>query len=196
VSDIYLLKDELTALPECKNREGLTESIVSIEGNINYINKIVSELQDYARQISPDYVIVNFSDVIVRVFETVRLPDSIELSIKVNNLDKLRTDPMLLQRAITNLVNNAIQAMPDGGKLEIAGYPSNNEVVIIVSDTGLGIPEEIKPKLFSPMMTTKSKGQGFGLAVSKRLIEALTGTITFESQVGKGTKFIIELPTS
>jgi signal transduction histidine kinase len=58
------------------------------------------------------------------------------------------------------------------------------------------IPEEFKPKVFTPMMTTKSKGQGFGLAVVKRLVEALNGAIGFESQVGKGTKFIIELPMS
>ena len=194
LSDIYLLKDELT-LSEYKNREGVTESIASIEENINYINKIVSDLQDYARPISPEYATVNLSNVIVRVFETVRLPDSIELLIKVKDLEKLRTDAMLLQRVITNLVNNAVQAMPDGGKLEIAGYPADKAVVIVVSDTGMGIPEEIKPKLFTPMMTTKSKGQGFGLAVSKRLIEAMKGTISFDSEKGKGTKFMIELPT-
>ena len=58
----------------------------------------------------------------------------------------------------------------------------------------MGIPEEVKPKLFTPMMTTKAKGQGFGLAASKRMIEAMNGTISFESEKGKGTKFIIELP--
>ena len=63
-----------------------------------------------------------------------------------------------------------------------------------VEDTGVGIPEEVKPKLFKPMVTTKAKGQGLGLAVVKRLVEALNGTITFESQVGKGTKFTISLP--
>lgn len=68
------------------------------------------------------------------------------------------------------------------------------QLQIIVEDTGVGIPEEIKPKLFTPLFTTKSKGQGFGLAVCKRVIEAQGGTISFESQVGQGTKFIIHLP--
>jgi len=67
-------------------------------------------------------------------------------------------------------------------------------VFICVEDTGPGIPEDIKPKLFSPMVTTKSKGQGFGLAVVKRLVETLNGTVTFESQLGKGTKFTVCLP--
>jgi signal transduction histidine kinase len=59
----------------------------------------------------------------------------------------------------------------------------------------VGIPDEVKDKLFTPLFTTKSKGQGFGLAVVKRMTEALGGTVTFESQVGKGTAFIIRLPS-
>jgi two-component system NtrC family sensor kinase len=85
--------------------------------------------------------------------------------------------------------------MPKGGKLTIKAQTSNAEQVqIIVEDTGVGIPEENKPKLFTPLFTTKPKGQGFGLAVCKRFIEAQGGTISFESQVGQGTKFIIHLP--
>ena len=66
--------------------------------------------------------------------------------------------------------------------------------VITVKDTGVGIPEAVKGKLFTPIFTTKSKGQGFGLAVIKRMTEALGGTVTFESQEGKGTTFTIRLP--
>jgi PAS domain-containing protein len=71
-----------------------------------------------------------------------------------------------------------------------------NAVYVYVSPKIKGIPDEVKPKLFTPMMTTKAKGQGFGLAASKRIIEAMNGTITFESKKGKGTKFIIDLPLS
>ena len=65
---------------------------------------------------------------------------------------------------------------------------------VIVEDTGTGISDEVKPKIFTPLFTTKSKGQGFGLAVCKRVIEAQGGTVTFESKMGKGTKFTVELP--
>lgn len=64
----------------------------------------------------------------------------------------------------------------------------------MLQDTDEGIPEEVRSKLYTPLITTKSKGQSFGLAVVKRLTDALGGTVTFESKVGQGTKFVIELP--
>ncbi len=146
------------------------------------------------RTIIPEISETNLSTIVSNIFNTIELPETIKLSLNVKNVERVRTDHMLLQRALTNLVTNAIQAMPNGGSLKINGKIKDNKIVVTVSDTGVGIPDEVKSKLFTPMMTTKAKGQGFGLAVSKRLIEALKGTISFESQVGKGTKFIIELP--
>jgi signal transduction histidine kinase len=110
--------------------------------------------------------------------------------------EKIMSDPDYLKRIISNLTLNAVQAMPEGGKLTMHAYADKQtrDVLITVKDTGVGIPEDIKPKLFTPMMTTKSKGQGFGLAVVKRMTEALGGTVAFESQHGKGTEFIVRLP--
>ena len=194
LSDTYLLKDELNTMPECRTKEGVAESIDDIEKNVAYINKIVQDLQDYSRSIIPEIKETNLSNVFVDIFKTVNVPDSINLSVSVKDAEKIKTDPMLLQRAFTNLVTNAIQAMPGGGNLEIEGHCEGNRLNVSISDTGVGIPEEVKPKMFMPMMTTKAKGQGFGLAVAKRIIESLKGTIVFESEEGKGTKFIIELP--
>lgn len=196
VSDIYLMKDEINSDCLCGNKKELIDSLVGIDDNISYINKIVQDLQDYARPLNPEYSEVALSSVLVKVFENLKVPDSIKLSIKVKDLDKTRVDPMLLQRALSNLVTNAIQAMPNGGTLEVSAHPDSDKAVVTVSDTGVGIPDEVKPKLFAPMVTTKSKGQGFGLAVTKRLIEAMDGTISFESEKGKGTRFTVELPSS
>lgn len=84
--------------------------------------------------------------------------------------------------------------MPNGGKVTIRAFQKEENVCISVEDTGMGIADEIKPKLFQPLMTTKSKGQGFGLAVVKRLVEKMGGKIGFESEIGKGTKFTVEFP--
>src|SRR5665647_2490867 len=103
-------------------------------------------------------------------------------------------DSTFINRIMVNLVSNAVQAMPNGGKLVIKAYKEASDIVIDVADTGSGIPEALKKKLFTPMFTTKAKGQGFGLPVIKRMTEALGGTVSFESQEGKGTTFIIRLP--
>lgn len=85
--------------------------------------------------------------------------------------------------------------MPNGGKLTITTGKVAKDVIIAVKDTGTGIPKDIQNKIFTPMFTTKSKGQGFGLPVVKRMTESLGGVVSFESQEGKGTTFTIRLPS-
>jgi two-component system, sporulation sensor kinase D len=84
--------------------------------------------------------------------------------------------------------------MPDGGKLRIKASKKADEVLISVKDTGVGIRKEDLPKLFQPLFTTKSKGQGFGLPVCKRIIDAHGGEIIVKSKVGKGSKFTVKIP--
>jgi signal transduction histidine kinase len=105
---------------------------------------------------------------------------------------KLLTDPAYFERILTNLVSNAVQAMPDGGKLSINVKRENSKVVVSVKDTGQGIPHEVRERIFTPLVTTKARGQGFGLAVIKKLTEAFNGSIKFESEIGKGTQFTLE----
>ncbi|MGD0996385.1 MAG: ATP-binding protein [Candidatus Bathyarchaeia archaeon] len=121
-------------------------------------------------------------------------PNKIQTQVIAHDNLVLKADAAYLRRALTNLIVNAIQAMPNGGKLTIETQQKEDNAIISVKDTGVGIPEEIKPNLFTPLFTTKAKGQGLGLAVVKRLIEAINGSITFESQVGNGTTFIVKIP--
>jgi PAS domain S-box-containing protein len=195
VGDLYLAKSDLAAIPENEEKAGLQESLAEIEKNVEYIDKIVQDLQDFAKPLNPVARETDLEDACNEVLFKSDIEENVEASYEVQNeAKKLISDPDLLKRILSNLVSNAVQAMPMGGKLMIQGFKDDDAVVIMVEDTGVGIPEEVRSKLFTPLFTTKAKGQGFGLAVIKRMTEALGGSVTFESEVGKGTKFIVRLP--
>jgi signal transduction histidine kinase len=99
-----------------------------------------------------------------------------------------------MKRVMTNLISNAVQAMPTGGKLSVEARVEDGKGIVVVEDTGEGINAEARKRLFEPLFTTRSKGQGFGLPVVKRLVTALNGEVSFESEVGKGTRFVLEIP--
>src|SRR5205807_10447100 len=107
---------------------------------------------------------------------------------------KLKVDPGLLRRAFTNIITIALQAMHDGGKLKIRAWTSHNIAAVSFQETGIDIPEDVKAKMFNPLFTTREKGVGLGLAVTKRLIEAHKGEIKVFSKVGEGTTLTVELP--
>jgi signal transduction histidine kinase len=193
--DVYLAKTELDSIPEGEEKKNVQESLTEIEKNIDYINKIVADLQDFARPLKPNSEETDLKQIIDDLLSKNGLPENVNVSVKVE-AGKVVADSTFLNRIMYNLVNNAVQAMPKGGKLTIRTYKEANDTVISVKDTGVGIPEDVKGKLFTPMFTTKAKGQGFGLAVIKRMTEALGGTVSFESEVGKGTTFRVCLPLS
>jgi signal transduction histidine kinase len=194
--DLYLVDSDVSTLPASSLKDSLQETVKSIQDNLMYIAKIIEDLQDYARKVMPVKDKVNFENVISEVMLIVPIADNLRVVIDLEEgLPEFTSDCSMLKRVLSNLVHNAVQAMPNGGVLTINAYRKDSQMIFSVEDTGVGIPEEIKPKLFQPMFTTKAKGQGLGLAVVKRLIEALNGQITFESKEDKGTKFIVQLPT-
>ena len=194
--DVYLLKSDLASMPDGKTKENVAESLVGIEKNVEYINKIVQDLQDFARPINPVAKKINLQDLCEDVLLKSGIPKNVRSSCKVyKNAKQVMADPELLRRVVSNLISNAVQAMPKGGKLAIRANHDESDTIIEVQDTGVGIPESAKPRLFTPLFTTKSKGQGFGLAVVKRVTESMNGSVTFESREGKGTTFTIRLPS-
>jgi PAS domain S-box-containing protein len=193
--DLFLIDNDVASLNESEVKASLQESVKCIQDNLQYIAKIVEDLQDYARPLKPNKEIIIINKVIEDVMLIVPVTSNHQVIFNVEKgLPEFTSDSLILKRIITNLVQNAIQAMPDGGRLTIQAYHRDTHIFITVEDTGVGIPEEFKPKIFMPMMTTKAKGQGLGLAVVKRLVEILNGTISFESQEGKGTTFTIGFP--
>jgi PAS domain S-box-containing protein len=188
--ELFLIKQDVSGSPDSECKRDVEESLVSIQEQVDYMDKIISDLQDFARPLNPELVDVELCSAIPQLVSTVNVPDNIEAVARCEgDLPRIKLDLTFLKRILVNLANNAIQAMPNGEKLKIKVFQEAETVSITVSDTGVGIPDEIKPKIFQPLMTNKSKGQGFGLAVVKRLVEAQGVSMTFESKVGEGTKF-------
>jgi signal transduction histidine kinase len=195
IGEVYLANSELSTLPDSKEKTNIQESLDMIKQNTEYINKIVLDLQDFAKPLSPCDEETNIEQMIEELLTNNGIPENIQTEANIEkDARTVRADSAYMKRILGNLVSNAVQAMPDGGKLTVQARREKSDVVITVKDTGVGISEDAKDRLFTPLFTTKSKGQGFGLAVVKRLTEALDGTVTFESQENKGTTFTIRLP--
>ncbi len=194
--DLFLAKADLALLSDCEEKNNIQESLSEIEKNVDYINKIVADLQDFARPLKPNLEETDLKLIFDQLLKKNAFPENIMVSVEVEvDAREVVADYTFINRIMNNLVNNAVQAMPKGGKLTINVFKEANDVVITVKDNGVGIPEAVKAKLFTPMFTTKAKGQGFGLAVVKRMSEALGGSVVFESQDGKGTTFIVRFPS-
>jgi signal transduction histidine kinase len=103
-------------------------------------------------------------------------------------------DRFALGRVYRNLVTNAIQATQPGGRVTVTTSRVGDRVEISIADTGAGIPADRLAKIFEDFVTTKRRGLGLGLAISKRIVEQLDGTITVESEVGRGTTFTMRFP--
>jgi signal transduction histidine kinase len=195
ICELYLTKMEIADMSNCKIKEAINDSIAFIEEQVNYINKIVSDLQDYARPLRPEFNETDINEIVQDSTSTITFPQNIHLIVQTDKqLPKIKLDSLMVKRVLVNLITNSVQAMPNGGKLTIKTHTDTSNIAVSIEDTGVGIPNEIKPKIFQPLMTTKSKGQGFGLAVAKRLVEAQNGAISFESEKGVGTKFTLSFP--
>src|SRR5881396_2841471 len=197
INTIHLAKEAMKAnsasTPEKDPRVG--SALETIREQADFMNKIVSDLQDYAKQAKPTFVEYDMQRLINDSLSSIPVPKAVDVSSSVETgFPKLRVDPGLLRRAFTNIITNALQAMPDGGKLKIRAWTSQNIAAVSFQDTGIGIPEDVKAKMFSPLFTTREKGVGLGLAVTKRLIESHRGEIKVFSKVGEGTTLTVELP--
>ena len=166
-----------------------------ISEQVFYMDKIVGDLQDYARPIVPEHEQIVVEKLIEDVVQSLPHTDGVRIATEVPDL-QLMADPHLMHRVLANLILNAVQAMPDGGTVTVSASTDDGSVAISVHDTGIGIPNDAKDKLFKPLFTGKAKGTGLGLAVVKRIVEAHAGRITVESEVGKGSTFTVNFPST
>jgi signal transduction histidine kinase len=165
-----------------------------------YAREIVKKLLIFARQLPPRKTNVNLNQLIeegLHFFESRCAKEGIELIRSLSpDLPASAADPAQLNQVLINLVVNALQAMPKGGRLKIQTHAEGEHVFLIVEDTGIGMTEEVLKKIFTPFFTTKDIGQGtgLGLPVVHGIITSHGGSIRVESKVNHGTKFEIKLP--
>jgi len=178
-------------------RAKIERDLDTLVNQAEYMNKIVSDLADFSRPLEPKAERIYLPAFLEALTRDAKIPEGVDVSISVERgAEEIRSDPSMLRRVIVNLVTNAVQAMPSGGSMRIAARPAQGGVAIAVSDTGIGIPPEIRESLFKPFVTGKAKGMGLGLSVVKRFVDQLGGEISFESEVGKGSIFTVWLPGS
>ena len=179
-----------------KPEQEVKETLELLEKEVTTSERIISSLLGFARPKPPSRHKVNVNEIIDEVSKRNNIPGSIKVeALLTKTLPSIMADPVQLTQVFGNLVLNSIQAMPEGGELVIETNLDNRKYVVAsFTDTGNGIHEDILEKLFEPLFTTKAKGIGLGLAVSKTLVEGHGGTIEVESTVGKGSTFTVKLP--
>jgi signal transduction histidine kinase len=169
-----------------------------MRGEVARLNSIVEEFLSLARplEIKPEEVRI---DALLQDLAALAESDAESAKVKIDvaaspDLPSARVDRNYFKQLLLNLVLNAIQAMPDGGRLTLAARTERENLLLTVVDNGAGIPKEVLPRIFEPYFTTKTRGSGLGLVIARRIVEAHGGKLTAESEVGRGSRFQVSLP--
>jgi signal transduction histidine kinase len=187
------LKESLPA-----NSEVSFQAVRVLDNEIDRLDRVVKRFLDFTRPVEMHMEDISLAEVLSGVIELAR-PQTERANVKVKmqlagDLPATRGDQELLRQAVLNLVLNAVEAMKDGGVLSITLERRGENAVILVKDTGKGIPPEQRMRVFQLFFTTRKGGSGLGLATAFRIVQLHNGSIDFVSEVGRGTEFRIELP--
>jgi len=198
-------------MSEDDGRKAVTTEILN---HIKRLDRTVKDLLNYAKPKPPNFLPLKINDVLNKAVFFV-YPEAKKQNVSINSSDEaeipdVMMDPDQMQQVFLNLMINAVQAMPDGGKLKITTLksdldneedckiiellPGEQAVIVRFEDTGKGIEGEYLDSIFDPFFTKKSKGTGLGLAISRRIVHEHGGEIIVKSEVGKGSVFSIYLP--
>jgi two-component system, NtrC family, nitrogen regulation sensor histidine kinase NtrY len=177
------------------------ESARTLLAEIGNLREIISRFSDFARMPQPQMQSVQLNEVVrgaVQLFQAqlaAAQGSKITCEMELDpHLPAVSIDPGLMRRAISNLVLNAIDAMPQGGKLTLSTHASDGKVIVEVTDSGSGLTADECERVFTPYYTSKQHGTGLGLAIVQSVVSDHGGRIRVQSEPGRGTSFVIELP--
>jgi len=171
-----------------------------IQDEVKRLNRLVEDFLSFARPNPAHKSLVDINQLITKMVNLTPFPEFKEkdFSLKVElskEISEVNVDEHQIYQALLNLFNNAIQAIPKGGEITFKTDKSRNAILITIIDTGTGIPDEEKEKVFEPFFTKKERGTGLGLAVVKKIIDNHQGEIKISDREGGGTVFSLWLPT-
>jgi signal transduction histidine kinase len=182
-------------IPRGSRKRGLLDAI---RGEADRLNKLISEFLNFARPQSPEMLPTAPSAVVRSVVSLVsKEAERLQLSLATSleeSIPRTMMDGEKVKQALLNLVINAMHATPPGGRIEVSTAISEGRVRMSVKDSGLGISDSVKDRLFTPFVTTKAGGTGLGLAIALRLVQQHEGTIEARNGPGSGAVFEIQLP--
>ena len=172
-------------------------TVDAISTEINNMDEIISELLAFAKPSVLSKEPVDLNSLLSNTMTSaVSGNDAVKISMHASETIAVQADEVLLRQALANLLQNAVEAMPGGGSIEITLNKFQSSAQLSIRDTGAGIPKNIIQKIFLPFYTTKEQGIGFGLALVQKIIVSHSGTIEVASKEGEGTTFRIVLPLS
>ena len=197
--NIDLLAEDLDTDPENPLFRRASKRVLTVRRECDRLRQLLEDFLSFTRVRTLEIEPTDLNSLIGELLDFYR-PRAEEshieiLSFLAPDLPTVRIDREMFRGALWNLVINAEQAMPDGGQLVIATRATTSGVAIELIDTGCGMDESIRPHIFDTFYSTKRTGTGLGLPMTRRVIEASGGHIILESELGRGTRFTIELPT-
>lgn len=171
------------------------EYLAKVTKELGHLKQIVMEYLDYARPMKSHFEPLELERVLDEVYRLLApVFKKRHISFQSEGGGTIIGDQSKIRRVFLNMLENGLEALPDGGKLDIRMRNSDSTIKIDIADNGKGIAESDLDSIFDPHFTTKSKGHGLGLSIVKNIIDELNGTIIVKSEVGKGTRFTLELP--
>ena len=168
-----------------------------LTSEVNRLNRVVQTFLDFTRPLQLQTRKYDASQLLREVMLLAPLTPESKIEVVANYASEplwIETDIDLLKQGLLNIIINACQAMPDGGTLTLTTARQNSQAELTIGDTGLGIAEDMREKIFNLYFTTKEKGSGIGLAQAFRAVQMHSGNIEVESEMGQGTRFKITLP--